>query len=184
MAEGTRSGLVLLNGPPGAGKTTVATAVLDGFGPTGTLAVLEHDAFAQMAGAHLADSTSADGIWGAALEALAAAAKAFLGRGRSVLVVVNYGEARKAELRDLLAPFQARHVLLLPSWSTAQRRLHDRLSAVAPPRFHQLAEHERRAFYDDLHAMANAGEFDEVIDSGCLDPVVAAGRVASLLGLR
>src|SRR6476659_2531061 len=106
--------LVLLNGPPGAGKSTVAAALKARFTGSARLAVLEHDDFAVMAGAPAEGEASAR-IWTTALGALASAARTYVGDDFAVLVVVNYGQARKQVLTRLLDPVPVSHVLLLPS---------------------------------------------------------------------
>jgi hypothetical protein len=171
--------VVLLNGPPGAGKSAAAAAVLTAFGNTGRLAVLEHDAFAEMAGAHL----RAEHIWDAALQALIAAAKAYRAAQLSTLVVVNYGRDRKAVLERLLAPYVPRQVVILPPWADNRERTLRRLADDRPPLLPHIGWEAHRRFYEDLAAMAQAGEFTEVISSGQLSADAIAARLAHHLGL-
>lgn len=184
--EGSRdtARLVLLNGPPAAGKSTVAAALLEEFGHEGRLAVLEHDAFAEMGGAHLAAGARATDIWATALEALVAAAKTYLGAGMSVLVVVNYGVERKSLLDNMLAPYEPRHVVILPPWRTNRGRVLSRVAAGQPPRrLGDISEEAHRQFHADLTAMARNGEFDDVIASPRIRLETIARRVARHLGL-
>jgi hypothetical protein len=159
----------------------VATATLEGFGGSGRLAVIEHDSFAEMAGAHLPGSPTRQ-TWDSALEAMIAAAKAYHAAGLSVLVVVSYGRERKLLLGRLLAPHVPRSVVILPPWSTNRRRMLSRL-AGDQPRLRQIGWDEHRRFYDDLSAMARSGEFDEIITSARMAPGTIAERVARQLGL-
>jgi AAA domain len=169
----------LLNGPPGVGKSAPAAAVLTAFGSTGRLAVLEHDAFAEMAGAHFRAAQT----WEAALQALIAAAKAYLEAQLSTLVVVNYGRDRKAVLERLLAPYVPRHVVILPPWATNRERTHDRVAHDPAPRLPHIGWEAHGRFYEDLTAMAQGGEFTEVITSARMSPDAIAARLALHLGL-
>jgi hypothetical protein len=176
--------LVLLNGPPAAGKSTVAAAVLEQFGREGRLAVLEHDAFAEMGGAHLAAGVGATDVWAPALDAAVAAAKAYLGAGMAVLLVVNYGVERKSLLEGMLAPYQPRHVVILPPWGTNRGRVLGRTAVDHPPRrLGDISEEAHRQFHADLTAMARNGEFDDVITSARIRPATMAKRVARHLGV-
>jgi chloramphenicol 3-O-phosphotransferase len=156
--------VVLLDGPPGAAKTTVAARLQARFAGTGRLAVLEHDHFLLMAGAPEAGDAS-EGIATASLHALIAAAREYVEAGMSVLVVVNYGRARKELLDRLLSPTPVRHVLLLPPLEVSRARVLERLASAAPPPLPDIGWAAHRQFYEDLCSMASDGDFDEVIDS-------------------
>jgi len=174
--------LVLLNGPPAAGKTTVAAGLKARFAGTGRLAVAEHDDFALMAGAPAAGEASMR-IWTSGLHALTAAARAFTADGLSVLVVINYGRARKELLEQLLDPTPIRHVLLLPPWEVSRARILERHGAPSPHALPYIGLDAHRQFYEDLRSMADEGEFDEVIDSAHESVQAADSRLARHLGL-
>ena len=173
---------VLLNGPPGAGKTTVAAALKARFRGAGRLAVLEHDDFALMAGAPAVGEAS-ERSWSAGLRALVAAARTYAENDFAVLVAVNYGRARKALLEQLLDPTPIRQVLLLPPWEVTRARVLERGSAESAPALPYIGLDAHSTFYQDLTLMAGEGEFDEVIDSADEDVEAVVRRLADHLGL-
>jgi hypothetical protein len=175
--------LVLLNGPPAAGKTTVAAALKARFAGSGRLAVLEHDDFALMAGAPAVGEASVR-TWTTSLHALTAAARTYVEAEFSVLVVVNYGRARKEVLERLLDPIPIRQVILLPPWEANHARVLERHSAAAsPPALPYIGLDAHRQFHQDLCSMVGDGEFDEVIDSAQGDLQVAETCLTHHLGL-
>jgi hypothetical protein len=130
-----------------------------------------------MAGAPAQGDASAR-TWTSSLRALCAAALAFSDGGLSVLVVVNYGRARKGVLAQLLDPVPIRHVLLLPPWTVSHDRAVERVVTPSSDTLPFIGRDAHRQFDADLRRMADEGHFDEVIDTSMQD-VQRAGEVVS-----
>ena len=184
MPELTKPRLVLLNGPPAAGKSTVAKKVLERNGASGRCVVLEYDMFADAAGRLVAPQGEiGTRIWKAALPAIIAAARAYLQLGFSVLIVMTYERRIKGKLERLLVAEEPVFVTLMPpSWDASEERRRSRVRDTKELEEFDWESH--RQFYDELVDMARAGEFDDVMDTSDMDLDMAADRIAKHLGLR
>jgi chloramphenicol 3-O-phosphotransferase len=183
MTELTKPRLVVLNGPPAAGKSTIAKKVLERNGAGGRCVVLEYDMFADAAGRLVAPHGEiGTRIWKAALPAVIAAARAYLQSGFSVLIVMTYERRIRGKLERLLSVEEPLFVTLMPSWEASEERRRSRVHNAKELEEFDWDSH--RQFYDELVDMAKAGEFDDVIDTSEMDIDTAADRIAEHLGLR
>jgi chloramphenicol 3-O-phosphotransferase len=168
---GAAADVLVLTGPPAAGKTTVAQAVADRLERA---AVVEVDALrAMVRRGHVAAWYPGEGTAQHRLGARHACllARGFVGAGFKVVVADLLTEETLPLYRAGLAGLPVRVVRLLPSLEEAQRRNRARGRWVTPARVALL--------YAQQAALAFVGE---TLDTTALPAAAVAARLAPLLG--
>ncbi len=170
--------LVLVNGPSGVGKSSAAAILHQRVGAKGDVVVIEHDHFADMAGAQYVPASGAPWatVWKVALPPTIAACRSFLDQGLTVVLVITYGsQGGQARMQREFGAYDMFQLMLLPSWEVTEARIKQRIAERQSDRELQDGGWAgTRAFYDELAAMADAGVMDVVIDTSNMTPAEVA----------